>query len=305
MMENSQSVKEKLVLVLLNLACRAIDEAKRVPYQIEQDNIVDILINEPALYQQMILEGDLDGRGIPQGKLLVKLNILGQIEEFVSLDRFDMSFGDSSELQINHGPIFAQINLLTKLFMAYHRNMVTTFEKEHNQFLSRYRKTIEDNGQIVEFVEIKPEELTAVKDMAEGHLGNGRYIEAFSLGKLFDPELIKKGPLRFAATGPSILEGIIRRAPVNKPGFIGLVKFALRACYLSHNEWNEVFDCLSALAEEEPNRYSRDLMVDLIDSDFVFACNLLHRPFDELRAWPVSQRREAILECLRRQPRPA
>jgi len=297
-MSEQDRIKEKLILVLINLISRAIEDARKVPYVMEQDNLVDILINNPDIYQQMVLEGQIEGDGMPTGKVVVKLDILSQMQEFELLDQYDMTLASMAGHQESSSPVFNQINLLSKMFMAYISNMITTFEKSYEDFLERYRRTMRDAGQPVELVEISWEDLKNVRKSAEGMLACGHFIEAFSFGRLFDPEVVASDLFHFPAADDSLAQMLLLKPPSDIDQYRRLVKFILRVCYISHNHWQDIFFTLADLAEREPERYRRPLLVEMIDQDSVFCCNLLHQTTESLLGWTPAQRQEAIEKAL-------
>ena len=51
--------------------------------------------------------------------------------------------------------------------------------------------------------------------------------------------------------------------------------------------------------DEEPSLCSSATLIDLIEQDVVFSCNLLCRSYAEIREWPPDQRRLAIENSLK------
>ena len=299
MMKISGTVKNKLVQVVLNLARRSIDEARKVPYLVEQDNVVDILINHPDLYKTLVSEGQLEGEGVPQGKMLMKLDILSEIEEFRSLDEHFVSAWSSSQSKTDLESLLSQVNSLTKLFLAYHGNMVAIFEREYDHFLERFRSTLDETEGELHPIQLDQSDFEEVRQAAVAYLSEQRFIEAFSLGKLFQPEIIRNLLFQFPDSEYSLIEELIRESPKSEPAFSNLVTFILRACYLSHDLWCDLFVVLLKLVEQDPGLYHRSRIIELIEQDFVFCCNLLHKTYDQLYDMSGEQRMAAIEASLR------
>jgi hypothetical protein len=297
-MDDNRAIKEKLILVIINLIVRSIEEAKKVPYLVEQENLVDILINHPDIYQQMVLEGQLDGGGVPKGKTIVKLDILSELNEFEGLDRFDMTLEGMMVQDDQNSPIFNQINLLSKMFMAYISNIITTFEKSYEQFLDRYRQSMQGMSQKVDVVQITWDDLGEVRQAAESMLAGGEFIQSFSLGRLLDPEVIASNLIHFPSADDSLARLLLVNAPQDVDKFRRLAKFILRASYISHNHWRDIFHVLAELAEQDPQRYHREVLISLIEQDSVFCCNLLHMTYESLFSWTPEDRRLAIEQAL-------
>ena len=294
MMKSPGTVKDKLVQVVLNLARRSIDEARKVPYLVEQDNVVDILINHPDLYKTLVSEGQLEGNGAAQGKMLVKLDILAEIEEFRSLDRYLAGAWGSSQSKIDLDSVSSHVNSLTKLFLAYHGNMVAIFEREYDHFLGRFRKTLDETEEELQPFLLDDADFEEAQQMAEAYLAEQRFIEAFSVGRLFHPDTIRNLLFQFPDPEYSMVEELIRESPKSEPTYTNLVKFILRASYLSHSLWRDLFVVLLKLVERDPGLYHRQKILELVDQDFVFCCNLLHTTYDQLHSMSAEQRRTAI-----------
>ena len=294
MMRSSGTVKDKLVRVVLNLARRSIDEARKVPYVVEQDNVVDLFINHPDLYQRLVAEGQLEGDGVPLGKMLVKLDILAEIEEFRSLDRYLVGINGSNHLESDLESLSSQVNSLTKLFLAFHGNMVAIFEREYDHFLERVQKSLDENDGKLQPLMLDQSDFEEVRRTAETYLVEQRFIEAFSLGKLFHPEIIKNLLFRFPQPEHSLIEDLIRESTRDEPTYYSLVKFILRASYLSHNLWSDLFSALLKLVDQDPGMYRRPMVLDILEQDLVFCCNLLHSSYDQLRTLSPEQRRTAV-----------
>jgi hypothetical protein len=143
-------------------------------------------------------------------------------------------------------------------------------------------------------ISLNAKDLEGIRRTAEGYLAAQRYVEAFSLGELIHPEIVKDLLFQFSEAGYSLVEELIRGSPKIVTDYSGLVRFILRASYLSHNLWCDLFSGLMKLSEQDPQLYQRDLVLDLIEQDFVFCCNLLHIPYDEFCALRDAERSDAV-----------
>ncbi len=70
--------------------------------------------------------------------------------------------------------------------------------------------------------------------------------------------------------------------------------FILRVCYVSQGTWQDLFDMLVWLADREPDLCPKSLLIDKIEQDGVFCCNLLCESYAKLSKWPSVERRTAI-----------
>jgi hypothetical protein len=182
--------------------------------------------------------------------------------------------------------------------MAYISNIITTFEKSYEQFLDRYRQSMQGMSQKVDVVQITWDDLGGVRQAAESMLAGGEFIQSFSLGRLLDPEVIASDLIHFPSADDSLARLLLVNAPQDVDKFRRLAKFILRASYISHNHWQDIFQVLAELAEQDPQRYHREDLISLIEQDSVFCCNLLHMTYESLFSWTPEDRRLAIEQAL-------
>ncbi|MBP1622856.1 MAG: hypothetical protein H6Q07_876, partial [Acidobacteria bacterium] len=63
--------------------------------------------------------------------------------------------------------------------------------------------------------------------------------------------------------------------------------------------WEDLFTALMRQVNQEPAGCSLAKLIDLIEQDVVFACNLLCKSYAEIREWPPDRRRLAIEDGLK------
>jgi len=286
------------VAVIISLTRKSIEEAAIVPYVVEQDKLVDMFLQNPGSYQNIVMQGRFEGGGSSDGKTIVKEDILSELDEFKSLDQFDLSFDRMMDQEQVRIPVFSQVTALVRMFSAYVSNVMTVFEEEYNSFLRRYRHALHAAGQELHPIELGNEDLTDLERAAKARLVKGEFIGAFAYDRIFNPEVMKEQVIRFPQKNYSLGKRMIETAPKDSAFFTELIKFLLRCCYISHNLWFDLLAHMIYLAENEPQKYRRTLLVHWIEQDSVFCCNLLQETYDSLRWWTSNQRKDAIEKTL-------
>lgn len=292
-------IKKKLIWVLSNFISRSIEEARKVPYLMDRDNLVDILVRNPDIYRQMLLNGQIDEDGISRGKVVVKVDILDQIAEFKALDEYDLTFTSMVGQDALRPLVFEKINLLSKMFMAYFSNLIAIFEKTYEEFHERFRETMKPPAHATSLVSISWDDLEDIKKRAIELVKEGKFIQAFSIGRLMDPELISSDLVLFPRAGDSFARLLLQSLPWDVDLCQRMTKFILRTCYISHNHWYDIFHALMQLANQEPNRFHRELIIQEIEQDSIFCCNLLHETYENILTWKTGELRVAIEIALR------
>ncbi|MEW5976614.1 MAG: hypothetical protein AB1898_12500 [Acidobacteriota bacterium] len=298
-MGSFSQVKQKLVRVLGHLATRSIQEARKVPYVVEQDSIVEILIRNPALYKQMVLDGEIEPSGANQQSAVAKVDILADLQEFRALDQYDMSVSALLENSSSHERIFAQVNLLTKLFIAYSSNLLTVFEREYEQFRLRFLAACQTNEAAYGTVTLDAPDMIWLEDEAKRNLAEGRFVEAFSLGRLIRPDVLKDDLIRFSDPDYSLTREILSATAQNRDLLARTLRFSIRVSYISQHSWQDLLVSLRDLVLQTPSLCDWKSLVDAAEADFVFCCNLLHERWETLAQWSDRHRRALLENCLR------
>jgi len=298
--EESNRIKRTMVSVITSLTRKSIEEAGVVPYVVEQDKLVDLLINNPDRYQDIVLGGKVDETVTGQGIMIVKEDILQELGEFKGLDAFDLSFDRMMDQESVRLPVFAQINSQCRMFAAYVSNMITIFEEEYANFLRRYRQALHAAGQELRLVKLDLEDLSDLEKAAKARMVDGKFLTAIAYDRLFNPEVMREQILQFPRSDYSLARRMIENAPKDVAFSTELIKFLVRACYISQNQWFDLLAILIELAEADPKRYRRSQLVHWIEQDSVFCCNLLQETYDSLRWWKAGQRKDAIENSLTR-----
>ncbi len=293
-MDASQEVREKLVLVLGNLLCRCIEEARKVPYILDPDDAVQILIENPQHFERLVLDEQLDRTEFSSENLTARLDTFEELEQFKSLDAWDMSFSGRLEAAADLSPIVDRVNQLSRTFSVYVSNMITIFEREFALFVEKFRRSLRLTGMPIRAIELTSDDMAGLATRAKSYLFAGQFVQAFSFDRLLNCHVIDKDALIVPYPGYSVSQELMRSTLKVAGLFRPLVKFILRLTYISQNTWHELFEMLLRLVDAQCDLQTRNALVELIQEDIIFACNLLHEPFADVQHWTPDQRRAAI-----------
>jgi hypothetical protein len=296
----SQAVRDRLVLVIGNLICRSIDEARKVPYILDQEEAVQILVNNPDLFARLVRDEHLDRTEYSSEKLTAKLDTLKELGQFEVLDTCDMSFTGAMTSDADLSPILEHINRLTRTFMVYVGNTITILEKEFELFLGKFRHSLQRMNTNFREIRLTQEDMAQLRRRPESYLAAGHFLQAFAFVRLLNSDVVTKEALIILPSGSSFSEDLIASARKNPELYNNLVKFILRVSYVSQGSWHELFDTLVDLVNRQPELYNRESLLNLIEQDGIFTCNLLRESFGNLRSFTPAERRRTIASCLTR-----
>ncbi len=293
-MQASQEIRDKLVLVITGLICRCIEEARKAPYILDQEEVVRILVENPRLFEKLVRDEQLESTEYSREMLTARLDTIRELGQFDALDTWDLSFSGRIESDADMSPIVKQVNQLSRTFAVYENNMIAIFEREFELFLEKLHQSVQRAGMTIQSMELTTRDLDGLTSKAESYLVQGQFLQAFSFDRLLNSEVITKDGIIVPLPGYSFNLNLMRSA-LKKAGLVpSLVKFILRVSYISHGAWSELFDVLVGLVDKEPGKLSRTVLIDLIEQDVIFACNLLCEPLANVRQWTPAERRAAI-----------
>ncbi len=293
-MQASQEVKEKLLSVIGNLICRCLEEAHKVPYILDQEQVVNILVEDPELFEKLVRDENLDSTEFSRGTLTAKIDILRELGQFEALDTLDLSFSGPIESDAELSPIVNLVNELSRMFEVYVNNTTTIFEREFELFMVKYRQSLRKVGMTIGAIELTPGDMSGLERRADSYLTAGQFLQAFSFDRLLNCPVITRDAAIIPSVGYSFNRHLIQSAQKNTGLFDSLVKFILRVSYISRGTWQELFDILASQLDIQPEKYTRAELVDLIQKDVIFGCNLLGEPLSDVKVWTLEKRRMAI-----------
>jgi hypothetical protein len=298
-MQASGEIKSKLALVIGQLISRCIEEARKVPYILDQQEAVDILVGNPALFAKLVCDEEADRIEFSREKLTASLDAVKELGQFEALDGMDMSFSCPMESTADLAPIVETINQLTRTFIVYVGNTVTIVEKERELFAEKLRQWLQKSGLSLRTVQLYASDMGELEQSANAYLLSGQFLQAFLFGHLLSSSVIAGDVVRLPSSSSySLNENLIRTGLLEAGLFPNVVRFILRACYISQGQWEDLFEVLVRFSEEEAQVCTRSQLVDMIEQDAIFCCNLLGRSFPDLRRLQQAERRSAIERTL-------
>jgi hypothetical protein len=272
--------------VIGNLLCRCIEAARKISYVLDQDQVVEMLVRDPSAFAKLVQEEHYDRTEYAYDRLTAKLDAVTELGQFEALDAFDVTFPLVAGAGVNLEPVLDLVNRLTRTFVVYIGNMITIFEKEFQLFMERFRQSLQQGGVDLTSAEFTVEDMAELEKRAQQYLSGGQFLQALSLERLLNSDVITKPALDDAVQ------------------FADLVKFILRACYISQGTWQDSFVSLVEVVNQAGRPGRRFLLIDRIEKDAVFCCNLLCESYATLRSWSPLQRRAAIEAAIDRLGRP-
>lgn len=293
-MQVSREIRQRFVLVLGNLICRCIEDARMIPYILGQEQVIEILVRNPTVYEKLVHDEQRDRTEFASDRLTAKIDAVTELGQFEALDDFAVSFAGSGASDVDLDPVLERVNHLTRTFAVYIGNMITIFEKEFQVFMEKFHQSLQQAGIALRVLDLMPEDMVELEKQAGGYLTAGLFLQAFSFDRMLNSQVITNELIRLPSSGYSFNRQLIRRGLKDAGLRSALVKFILRASYVSQGSWQDLFVSLATLVDQEPELYSKEALVEQIERDGVFCCNLLCESFSDLRKWTSGERRATI-----------
>jgi hypothetical protein len=263
-----------------------------IPYILSRDEVIKMLVDDPTSFERLVREEYADQTAYSKKDLTAKLDAVSELGKLDSLDAFEKSFWIGAEVDIS--PILDLTNQLTRSFAVYLGNASTLFDKTFEEFMGKFRQSLQSAGMTLRAVDFTLEDVAILKASAAAYLSAGEFLQAFTYDRLLSSQIMIEQVINVPSRGFSLREDLIRQA-LNEPGLsTAVVKFVLRIFYVSQGAWEDLFTILVKLVHQESGRCTPRRLIDLIEQDVVFSCNLLCASYAELRQWPAVQRRLAI-----------
>lgn len=303
-MQASVEIRKKLALLVGNLLSRCIREARFIPHVLSREEVISILLKNPALYEKLVSDEHAGSSETSKEDLTIKIDVAKELEKLDSLDAMEASFWDGPEVDLS--PILDSTNQLTRTFAVYLGNAATLFDRAFENFMNRFRQSVQRAGMTLKTVDFTSEDVAVLEANAVSHLCSGEFLQAFTFDRLLSSQIMMKQVINLPVEKYSMRENLIQSA-LHDPNLApALIKFVLRISYVSQGAWDDLVPIMARQIHEQPGLCSPGRLLDLTEQDVVFSCNLLCRSYGEIREWSADQRREAIASSLRNyQDRPS
>src|SRR5512136_2713978 len=100
-MQASIEIRKKLATVIGNLICRCIREARMIPTVLHREEVISILVEDPALFEKLVRDEQDDNAEFSREDLTVKRDAVAELGKLDSLEAFAKSFWDGPEVDLS------------------------------------------------------------------------------------------------------------------------------------------------------------------------------------------------------------
>lgn len=291
-MQASAEIRKKLALLIGSVICRCIHEARMIPHVLNREEVIDILVGDPTLFEKLVLDEHRDNSELSKEDLTVKVDVARELEKLDTLETFERSFWDGPEVDLS--PIMELTNQLTRTFAVYLGNAATLFDRSFEDFMNKFRQSLERAGMTLKTVDFTLSDVSVLETSAVSFLSSGEFLQAFTFDRLLSSQIMMKQVVNLPASGFCMREDLVRYA-LNDPNLAtAMVKFAVRISYISQGAWDDLFATVLKQVQEESGLCSPEKLLELVGQDVVFSCNLLCRSYSEIREMTAAQRRAAF-----------
>ncbi len=301
-MDTSREIREKMVQVIGNLISRCLEDARNVPWVVPKDQLIAMVIEKPEEFEALVEEEQRSRSELSREELTVRFDALAELGQLRALDQIDISFEGSSETDEGFKSAVELIHRMTQNFIVYTSNSLAIFEKEFESFAAKYRSSLSGRKLVARTLRLDEEDLRGLLNAAGPYFSSGEFIQAFSFDHLLNSRVIPNDFVDFPRSGLLLSRHLIKGLLPDSSRFPELARFTLRACYVSQGSWMDLFGTLLSLVRGEQASDHTALLVNLIEQDAFFTCNLLRDSFANLRSWQPARRRAAIENALQSMP---
>lgn len=267
-----------------------------IPTVLHREEVINILVDDPALFVKLVKDEHADRSEHSKEDLTVKMDAVAELGRLDSLETFEKSFWGEREVDLD--PILALTNQLTRTFAVYLGNASTLFDKTFEEFMFKFRQSLDNAGMSIVAFDFTVEDMEEFEKPATSYLSTGEFLQTFIFDRLLSSQIMMKQVVNLPATGFSLRDNIIKRALEDPVLSTSLVKFILRVSYVSQGAWEDLFPTLVKFVYQDNGLCGPAQLIDHIEQDIVFSCNLLCRSYPEIRLWTPIQRRQAIASSL-------
>jgi len=295
-MQVSPNIRKKMAFLVGDLICRCIHDARMIPYILHQEEVINILIDDPPLFEKLVQNEQAFQMEYSKKSLTANFDAISELKKAETLDTFNKLLGIESPGNLS--PNLDLINQLTRTFAVYISNAHALFDKSFEEFMDKFRQWLQGAGMTLRKIEFTLEDVEVLKKNAESFLSAREFLQAFAYDRLLNSQATIREIIDFPAHRFSLSEDLIRCALKDSVLATALVKFVIRVSYLSQGTWSDLFSTLVKLVHQDIGLCSRKQLVELIEHDVIFSCNLLCMSIAELKNLPSSGRRSAIEQSL-------
>jgi len=291
-MQTAAEIRKKLATVIGQIISRCIDDARMVPTVLNREEMIHILMDDPALFQKLVHDEHAGESELSKADLTIRLDAIAELGKLDRLEAFEGSFWDGPEADLTH--IMDLTNQLTRTFTVYIGNAATLFDKAFTEFMDKFRQSMESVGMSLKAFDFTLDDVALLEEKAASHLSEGEFLRAFTFERLLRSQIMMKQLVSLPTTGFSLHENLIRSAVEDPQLFPECAKFVIRVSYISQGSWDDLFPILARIVFQKSGDSSLEQLIRFIEQDVFFSCNLLCSSYAEIRQLPEAERRLAI-----------
>jgi len=291
-MQTTDEIRKKLATLIGQIISRCISDARMIPTVLNRDEIIDILVDDPALFQKLVQDEHIGKSELSKQDLTINLDAVEELSKLDKLEAFEASFWEGPEVDLN--PIMDLTNQLTRTFAVFVGNAATLFDKQFEEFMDKFRQSLQSAGMSLKAFDFTLDDVEILEENATSYLSAGDFLQAFTFERLLRSQVMMKQLVTLPKTGFSLRGSLIRTAMNDQDLFPKLAKFVIRASYISQGSWEDLFADFAALVSGKSDKSRLERLIQFVEQDVFFSCNLLCNSYAEIRRLTTAQRRLAI-----------
>jgi hypothetical protein len=291
MQQASIEIRRKLATLIGHLISRCLNDARLIPTVLHREEVINLLVDDPDLFARLVREEHHDNAELSKEDLTVKFDAVAELAKLDRLELFAQSLWDGPEIDLT--PVMDLTAQLTRTFAVYLGNAATLFDKEFEDFMLKFRDSLQRAGMSLRKVDFSNEDMAVFEETAAAYFASGEFLHAFTFEKLLSSQIMMRQVVNLPG-GYSLKDNLVRRAIKDPALCSSLVRFVLRISYISQGDWDDLVPLLITINSQESGQSGSARLIDHIEQDVVFSCNLLCRSYEEIRQLSTDQRRTAM-----------
>lgn len=295
-MENSEAINDKLSILLCNLIYNCIHKARIIPYIMKQEEVINILVEDPALFESLVQKEQSNHIGDSKKNLAVGFDAIYELQEEGPLNWTRNTLILKTDKEI--ASFVDLINRQTTTFDIYINNAFTLLDKQLDDFVDRFHQFLQQNGMELKPVELSIETFKTFEEKAHSYLKSGEFVQAFLFERLLMEQSKIKKLIKIPELRISLRQRLVRYGITNSTLATDTLRFIIRASYLSKGNWDDLLQYLIQITQQEPGLLELSTLLEHIENDVVFCCNSLKISLSDLKKTPTRKMRTDIMHFL-------
>ena len=213
-MQASAEIRKKLATLIGNLICRCIGDARMIPYILNREEVINMLMDDPARFEKLVQDEQEDKSEYSKSDLTVKLDAAAELGKLDAVEAFEQSFWDGSEIDLD--PILDLVDQLTRTFAVYAGNAATLFDKAFEDFMEKFRRSLQKAGMTIRTIDFTADDSALLESRAMSYISKSEFLQAFTYERLLTSQTMIKQVVNLPPERFSLREDLIRYA-LNDP----------------------------------------------------------------------------------------